>query len=98
MRKIRRVTFQILGVFREIDISRPPNEPLIRPDQRIRVDLLALVSPDGERLSQKHEVSLERPPLAGRNYVVQLVVTRGVEGASRARKAISARVTGLCCA
>lgn len=43
--------FQILGVFRKIDIPRPPNEPLIRPDQRIRVNLLALMSPDSECLS-----------------------------------------------
>lgn len=50
-------TFQILGVFREIDIPRPPNEPLIRPDQRIRVNLLALMSPDSERLSHKSVTS-----------------------------------------
>jgi len=49
-------TFQILGVFREIDIFCPPNEPLIRPDQRIRVNLIALMSPNGERLSKKHDI------------------------------------------
>jgi len=49
-------TFQILGVFREIDIFCPPNEPLIRPDQRIRVNLIALMSPNSERLSKKHNV------------------------------------------
>lgn len=68
-------TFQVLGVFREIDIPRPPNEPLIRPDQRICVNLLALMSPDSESLLQKHDV-ISLTVLFNRNYIRSIKLHR----------------------